>query len=94
VSKDPPESHRKFRGKHRLKVILVSDPDAKLIKALGAWGIKKMYGKVREGVIRSTFIISPRGEIVWSKSNVRAKGHAAKVLDILKSLVSSGSTPE
>ena len=55
-------------------MILVSDPDAKLIKALGAWGIKKMYGKVREGVIRSTFIISPRGEIVWSKTNVRAKG--------------------
>ena len=75
-------------------MILVSDPDAKLIKALGAWGIKKMYGKMREGVIRSTFIISPSGEIVWSKTNVRAKGHTAKVLDILKSLVSTGSTPE
>ncbi|AFL96090.1 putative peroxiredoxin, bacterioferritin comigratory protein [Thermococcus cleftensis] len=89
VSKDSVESHRKFKEKHGLKVKLLSDPDAGLIKALGAWGRKKRYGKEYEGVIRSTFIFDPNGEIVWKKINVRAKGHAAKVLEEAKKLVGS-----
>ncbi|NJE02904.1 peroxiredoxin [Thermococcus sp. MV11] len=89
VSKDSVESHRKFKEKHGLKVKLLSDPGAELIRALGAWGKKKRYGKEYEGVIRSTFIFDPNGEIVWKKINVRAKGHAAKVLEEAKKLVGS-----
>ncbi|NJE10440.1 peroxiredoxin [Thermococcus sp. MAR1] len=88
VSKDSVKSHMKFKEKHGLKVMLLSDPEAKLIRALGAWGKKKRYGKEYEGVIRSTFIFDPNGEIVWKKLNVRAKGHAAKVLEEAKKLVS------
>ncbi|ACJ16274.1 Hypothetical peroxiredoxin, bacterioferritin comigratory protein [Thermococcus onnurineus NA1] len=87
VSKDSVNSHRKFKEKHGLKIKLLSDPSAELIKALGAWGKKKRYGKEYEGVIRSTFILDPQGEIVWKKINVRAKGHAAKVLEEAKKLV-------
>ncbi len=83
VSKDSVESHRKFREKHGLRIILLSDPEAKVIKAYGAWG-KKFRG---EGTIRSTFIIDPEGNIVWEKRNVRARGHAAKVLEVLRELV-------
>ncbi len=54
-----------------------------MIKTLGAWG-RKMRG---ESVLRSTFIINPKGEIVWEKRRVKAKGHAAKVLEVVKELV-------
>ncbi len=87
VSKDSVKSHQRFKEKHGLKVRLLSDPNAELIKALGAWGKKKSYGRVYEGVIRSTFILNPEGEIVWKKIKVRAKGHAAKVLEEARKLV-------
>ena len=82
ISKDSIESHKRFREKHGLKIYLLSDPETRVIKAYGAWG-KKMRG---EGTIRSTFIIDPQGNIVWQKKNVRARGHAAKVLEELRNL--------
>ena len=87
VSKDSVKSHQRFKEKHGLKVKLLSDPNAELIKALGAWGKKKSYGREYEGVIRSTFILNPDGGIVWKKIKVRAKGHAAKVLEEARKLV-------
>ena len=87
VSKDSVKSHIKFKEKHGLRIRLLSDPEGELIKALRAWGKKKRYGKEYEGVIRSTFIFNPNGEVVWKKLNVRAKGHAAKVLEEAKRLV-------
>ncbi|GAX61476.1 peroxiredoxin family protein [Candidatus Scalindua japonica] len=75
ISPDSTESHRRFIEKQGLGITLLSDPDKKVHKAYGAWGIKKNYGKEYEGVIRSTFIISPEGEIAeaWSKVKVRVK---------------------
>lgn len=87
VSRDSTESHGKFKEKHGLKIKLLSDPNAELHRALGAWGRKRLYGKEYEGTIRSTFILNPEGEIVWKKINVRAKGHAAKVLEAVKGLI-------
>ena len=87
VSRDLPKSHARFKEKHNLKVRLISDPNAELHRALGAWGKKKRYGREYEGAIRSTFILNPNGEIVWEKRNVRAKGHAAKVLEVAKGLI-------
>lgn len=86
VSKDSPKSHTKFTDKHCLRVKLISDPNAELHRALRAWG-KKRYGREYEGTIRSTFILNPEDEIVWRKINVRAKGHAAKVLEEAKRLI-------
>ncbi|MBB64869.1 MAG: peroxiredoxin [Waddliaceae bacterium] len=80
VSPDSPESHKKFMEKYQLQITLLSDPEKKLHHVFGTWGIKKNYGKEYEGVIRSTFIIAPNGTVQESMRNVRAKGHAARVL--------------
>ena len=75
VSPDSTELHRNFIEKQGLDITLLSDPDKETHKAYGAWGMKKNYGKEYEGVIRSTFIISPEGKIaeVWSNVKVRVK---------------------
>ncbi|GAB6101794.1 peroxiredoxin [Thermococcus atlanticus] len=91
ISRDSPKSHTRFRERHHLKVRLISDPNAELHRTLGAWGKKKRYGREYEGTIRSTFILNPKGEIVWKKINVRAKGHAANVLEESKRLISGGN---
>ena len=75
VSPDSTDSHRNFIKKHNLKINLLSDSDKKVHKAYGACGKKKNYGKEYEGVIRSTFIISPDGKVVetWTNVKVRVK---------------------
>jgi peroxiredoxin Q/BCP len=87
-SPDSPERHRKFIAKHRLEVRLLSDPDHAVMEAYGAWGEKNMYGKVSEGVIRSTVIIDPEGRIAHHWKRVSAKGHAKKVQEKLEELQS------
>ncbi|MRI59237.1 MAG: thioredoxin-dependent thiol peroxidase [Epsilonproteobacteria bacterium] len=86
VSPDSCESHKKFIEKKGLKVTLLCDPNKDVLKKYGAWGIKKMYGKEYEGVIRTTYLIDPEGKVaaVWPK--VRVKGHVEKVLEKLKEL--------
>lgn len=81
VSPDSPASHRRFREKHGLKITLLSDPDKEVLKAYGAWGEKKNYGRVYEGVIRSTFIINPAGRIAarWRNVRVRTKRKGQEV---------------
>ena len=81
VSGDSTESHRKFIKKYRLGIHLLSDPEHAVHKVYGAWGLKKNYGKEYEGVIRSTFIISPDGEIAadWRKVRVRSKRKSGEV---------------
>jgi len=83
VSKDSCESHRRFRERHGLKHILLCDEGAKVAKALGFWG-KKAFG--REGVVRSTILLDPEGKVARVWKNVRARGHAEKVLEELKRL--------
>jgi len=87
ISKDSIESHKKFVEKYNLKITILSDPKAEVIKQYGAWGKKKMYGKETEGTIRSTFIISPDGEIVYSWKNVKVDGHVEEVLHKLDELI-------
>lgn len=83
ISPDKPEKLAKFREKEGLTFPLVSDPDRSVLTAYGAYGEKKMYGKTVMGVIRSTFVIGPDGTIQHALVNVRAKGHVAKVRDLL-----------
>jgi len=87
VSPDKPEKIKKFIDDHNLKILLLSDTEKEVLKAYGAWGKKKNYGREYEGVIRSTFIINPEGKVVKSWRNVRVKGHMEKVLETLKKLV-------
>lgn len=63
VSPDSEKSHGKFIDKHNLTVQLLSDPEHELAAAYGAWGPKKFMGKECEGILRSTFLINPQGNI-------------------------------
>ncbi len=86
VSADSTEKHRKFIAKYKLKVTLLSDSDRKVMTKYGAFGLKKMYGKEVRGVIRSTFIIDPKGKLAHAWYSVKAKGHADKVHEKLQEL--------
>ena len=85
ISKDDTDSHQKFKAKHQLNFTLLSDPSGKTIQAYGAWG-KKMFGK--EGILRKTFIINPKGEIVKTYGRVTPLGHGDQVIADLKQLLS------
>jgi peroxiredoxin Q/BCP len=79
ISKDPTERLAKFREKEGLTITLLSDTDLDVLKAWGAFGEKKLYGKVVEGVIRSTFVVDADGTIELAQYNVKATGHVAKL---------------
>ncbi len=81
VSGDSVASHRKFKDKHGLKEKLLSDPDHVFAKACGAYGEKKNYGKIVQGTIRSTFLVGKDGKVEEAWTNVKATGHAQRVLD-------------
>ncbi|WP_165241476.1 thioredoxin-dependent thiol peroxidase [Corynebacterium lizhenjunii] len=80
ISPDKPEALAKFRADHALNFPLLSDPDKQVLAAYGAFGEKKNYGKVVQGVIRSTFLIDADGAIEVAKYNVKATGHVARML--------------
>ncbi|MDY0270099.1 peroxiredoxin [Trichloromonas sp.] len=86
VSKDGMASHDQFIARFGLPFVLLSDPDTHMMRAYGAFGEKKMYGKVSQGTIRSTVIIGPDGTIVkhWPKVK-SAEAHPAEVLAYLRS---------
>ncbi len=86
VSPDSPKKHRNFIEKKNLKITLLSDENKEVCEKYGVWQLKKMCGKEYMGVVRSTFIISPEGEIkaVWTK--VRVKGHVQIVKEKLEEL--------
>ena len=79
ISPDPPEKLMRFREKENLGITLVSDVDKKVLRAYGAYGPKKLYGKEVVGVIRSTFIVDAEGRIEKAAYNVKATGHVAKL---------------
>jgi len=83
VSKDDANSHEKFKAKHSLNFTLLTDTNREAIEAYGAWG-KKMFGQ--EGILRKTFIIDPKGQVVKVYGRVTPMGHGDQVIADLKSL--------
>jgi peroxiredoxin Q/BCP len=86
VSKDSVAAHDKFIAKHKLKLMLGSDPQGAACEAYGVWAEKSMYGKRYFGIERSTFLIDGRGRIarVWRK--VKVPGHVEEVLEAVRAL--------
>ena len=78
ISPDKPEKLAKFRERDGLTITLLSDPSKEVLQEWGAFGEKKLYGKVVEGVIRSTFVVDD-GTIELAQYNVKATGHVAKL---------------
>lgn len=79
ISPDPVAKLEKFAAAEGLTFPLLSDPDHTVAEAYGAWGEKKNYGKVYEGLIRSTVVVDPDGKVSLAQYNVRATGHVAKL---------------
>ncbi|MDT9591943.1 thioredoxin-dependent thiol peroxidase [Nocardioides zeae] len=79
VSPDTPEKLAKFRERDALTFPLLGDPSKETLSAWGAFGEKKNYGKVVQGVIRSTVVVDEDGTVAHAAYNVRAKGHVAKL---------------
>ncbi|WP_408899592.1 thioredoxin-dependent thiol peroxidase [Nocardioides sp. R1-1] len=79
ISKDTTTKLAKFRERDGLTITLLADPELAVHRAYGAYGEKKLYGKVVEGVIRSTFVIDVDGTVELAQYNVKATGHVAKL---------------
>ncbi|EGD53207.1 thioredoxin-dependent thiol peroxidase [Gordonia neofelifaecis] len=79
ISPDKPAKLAKFVERDELTFPLLSDPEKEVLTEWGAFGEKKLYGKVVNGVIRSTFLVNEDGTLGAAQYNVRATGHVAKL---------------
>jgi thioredoxin-dependent peroxiredoxin len=79
ISPDAPAKLAKFRERDSLSITLLSDADRSVMTAYGAFGEKKLYGKLVQGVIRSTFVVDEDGLLSLAQYNVKATGHVAKL---------------
>jgi len=79
ISPDSTAKLAKFRERDGLTIRLLSDPDRHVLTEYGAFGEKKLYGKVVHGVIRSTVVVGEDGAVEAAQYNVKATGHVAKL---------------
>ncbi len=80
ISKDSVKAQKNFSDKYALPFPLLADTDALIIKAFGAWGEKKLYGKTYEGILRKTFIFNENGILEEIIDKVNTKNHAEQIL--------------
>ncbi|GAA4831154.1 thioredoxin-dependent thiol peroxidase [Garicola koreensis] len=83
VSPDPVSALKKFSDDESLTFPLLADEDHAVAESYGAWGEKKNYGRVSEGLIRSTVVIDEQGRVELGQYNVKATGHVARLRDKL-----------
>lgn len=86
VSPDDAEIHKRFAAEHHLPFPLLSDTNNAIAKAYGAYGRKDKDGKVSWGILRTTFIIDPEGNVAETFYNIKSQGHAAEVAKRLREL--------
>lgn len=86
VSRDSLKSHENFIAKQNIPYALISDPDEVVCETFGVMKLKNMYGKQVRGIERSTFVIDAKGKLLQEWRGVKVPGHAAEVLDFVKSL--------
>lgn len=83
VSRDSAASHKKFIEKNDLNFPLIADTDTTLLKQLGAWGEKKMCGKVTTGTLRTTYLVDENGVVthIFTPKQIKTKEHANQIID-------------
>lgn len=86
VSKDTCVSHAAFRDKYGLSVRLIADVEGQLCEAYGVWQEREKNGEKKLGIVRSTFVVDGAGTIRYAAGDVRPKGHAEQVLEIVRGL--------
>ena len=87
ISKDSLKSHDKFRDKYKINFDLLADEELKVLKKYKVWKKKKFMGREFMGVVRTTYLLDKKGQILKVWNNVKAKDHAIEVLETLKSIV-------
>ena len=88
LSPDKPAALERWRQQEGLTYDLLSDPDHKLLEALGAWGEKSMYGKKYMGIDRTTYLIDADGKVAQRWDKVKVPDHAEEVLAAVKAMKS------
>lgn len=86
VSPDSAKKHQNFIAKKDLKITLLADEEKKVATLYDVWRMKKNYGREYMGIVRTTFLIDPKGKIAKIWNNVRVKGHVEKVKEELTKL--------
>jgi len=86
VSADSQKAQESFRKKHKLSIPLLSDEKHAMLEAYGVWGEKSMYGKVFQGILRTTVLIGPDGRVLRIWRHVKVDGHADSVLEAVRAL--------
>lgn len=86
VSPDSAKKHQNFIAKKDLKITLLADEEKKVATLYDVWKMKKNYGREYMGIVRTTFLIDPKGKIAKIWNNVRVKGHVEKVKEELTKL--------
>ena len=86
VSPDSSKSHTNFITKYELPFSLLADPEREVLRMYGAWGLKKMYGREYEGVLRKTYLIGADGKVVKIYKKVKPAAHSAEILAALEEL--------
>lgn len=84
ISRDSVRVHENFRNKQQFPFDLLADVDEKLCNSFGVIQEKKLYGRTYMGIVRSTFLINPKGVLVKTWDKVKVKEHARHVLDAVK----------
>ena len=87
ISKDSLKSHEKFKEKYKIKFDLLSDEELKVLKQYKVWQKKKFMGREFMGVVRTTYLIDKKGQILKVWKNVKAKDHAQEVLETLTNII-------
>jgi len=86
VSPDSTKTHTNFIAKHELPFTLLADTEREVLRLYGAWGLKKMYGREYEGVLRTTYLIGADGKIAKIYQKVKPAAHSAEILADLEQL--------
>lgn len=86
VSPDSPKKHRSFIEKYNLAITLLADESTNVSQSYGVWQLKKRCGKEYMGIVRSTFLIDPKGKIAHEWRDVKVANHTQEVNDVLLSL--------
>ena len=86
ISKDSCVSHGSFRDKYGINVRLLADTEGEVCEAFGVWQERERQGEKRMGIVRSTFVVDKQGRVRHALYDIKPKGHAAQVLDLVRGL--------
>jgi peroxiredoxin Q/BCP len=86
ISADSVKSHKKFADKYGLPFTLLADENKEVVEKYDVWGKKKFMGREYEGILRTSFLINPEGQIEKVYESVTPPKHADEVLKDLEAL--------